>query len=69
MIILLIKFKIIIEKMFASENLLLNDYISTLEDIGGLKGIRWYPKEIIITDRALYLYKLKSETIKDHDVI
>ena len=41
--------------MFASENLLLHDSISTLE----LKGytVRWYTKEAILTDRALYLYK------------
>jgi len=41
--------------MFASENLLLHDVISTLE----LKSnaVRWYAKEAILTDRALYLYK------------
>ena len=49
--------------MFASENLLLHDQISTLE----LKGstVRWYAKEAILTDRALYLYKQRSNYVHD----
>jgi hypothetical protein len=49
--------------MFSSENLLLHDAISTLE----LKNnaVRWYPKEAILTDRALYLYKRRSNYVHD----
>ena len=49
--------------MFSSENILLHDSISTLE----LKNfnVRWYPKEAILTDRALYLYKEKSNYVHD----
>jgi len=49
--------------MFSSENLLLHDSISTLE----LKNfnVRWYAKEAILTDRALYLYKIRSNYVHD----
>ena len=49
--------------MFSSENLLLHDSISTLE----LKNfnVRWYAKEAILTDRALYLYKQRSNYVHD----
>ena len=49
--------------MFASENLLLHDTISTLE----LKNynVRWYAKEALLTDRALYLYKKNSNYVHD----
>jgi hypothetical protein len=49
--------------MFASENLLLHDSISTLE----LKNynVRWYAKEVLLTDRALYLYKKSSNYVHD----
>lgn len=49
--------------MFASENLLLHDDISTLELKGGT--IRWYVKEAILTDRALYLFKPRSNYVHD----
>lgn len=49
--------------MFASENLLFHDQIATLE----LKGsnVRWYVKEVILSDRALYLYKQNSNYVND----
>jgi hypothetical protein len=49
--------------MFASENLLLHDLIATLELKGGT--VRWYAKEAILTDRALYLYKRRSNYVHD----
>jgi len=49
--------------MFASENLLLHDLISTLELKSGT--VRWYAKEAILTDRALYLYKQRSNYVHD----
>lgn len=49
--------------MFSSENLVLHDTVSTLELKGG--NPRWYPKEAIVTDRALYLYKEKSDYVHD----
>ena len=49
--------------MFSSENLLLHDYINTLE----LKSyaVRWYLKDAILTDRAFYLYKKGSNYVTD----
>ena len=49
--------------MFSSEDLLLHDSISTLE----LKNfnVRWYAKDAILTDRALYLYKRRSNYVHD----
>lgn len=49
--------------MFASENLLLHDLITTLELKSG--AVRWYTKEVILTDRALYLYKQRSNYVHD----
>lgn len=49
--------------MFASENLMLHDYIQTLELKSGT--VRWYLKDAILTDRALYLYKQKSNYVHD----
>lgn len=49
--------------MFASENLLLHDLVQTLE--WKSMNVRWYAKEIILTDRALYLYKERSNYIHD----
>ena len=49
--------------MFSSENLLLHDSLATLE----LKNfnVRWYAKEAILTDRALYLYTEGSNYVHD----
>ena len=49
--------------MFSSENLIHHDKISTLELKAGFP--RWYLKEAIITDRALYLYKENSDYLND----
>ena len=49
--------------MFSSENLLGHFLVSTLE----LKNFnpRWYTKEAVISDRALYLYKVGSNYVHD----
>ena len=49
--------------MFASENLLFHEQIATLE----LKGsnVRWYVKEVVLSDRAFYLYKQNSNYVSD----
>ncbi len=49
--------------MFSSENLLLHDIVCTLELKNQIP--RWYDKEMILTDRALYIYKVKSNYVHD----
>lgn len=49
--------------MFASENLMLHESIQTLELKSGT--VRWYLKDAILTDRALYLYKHRSNYVHD----
>lgn len=52
--------------MFSSENLLFHQTISTLEMKPGV-GVRWYLKEAILTDRAMYLYKAFLDGVTKSD--